>query len=101
MVRPGQSAYRVIPTSTSSSRSGEVAGQATLDQDPVVPGSAESQALVGAGAGAGSGSSTSQNSSSGSAAGQNGPLQGSQGSHPGASTPSFWNRVASTLEFWR
>jgi cell division protein FtsB len=98
MVRPGQTAYRVIPTSKSSSTSGAVVGQGTLDQGPVVPGSAESQALVGAADG--STSTGSQDASAGSTSGQNSSSQGSQGSRSGTSTPSFWNRVASTLEFW-
>jgi cell division protein FtsB len=99
MVRPGQTAYRVIPTSTSASQSGSVVGQGTLDQGPVVPGSVESQALVGAATG--NGSSGVEGSSSGANAAQDTSSQGSQGGHSGSSSPTFWNRVLSTLEFWR
>jgi cell division protein FtsB len=98
MVRPGQTAYRVIPTSTSASQSGSVVGQGTLDQGPVVPGSAESQALVGAATGNGS---SGVGDSAGANAGQEPSAEGSQGGHSGTSSPTFWNRVLSTLEFWR
>jgi cell division protein FtsB len=99
MVRPGQTAYRVIPTSSSASEAGSVVGQGTLDQGPVVPGSEESQALVGAATG--NGSSGAGGTSAGANAGQDPSSQGSQGGHSGGSSPRFWNRVLSTLEFWR
>jgi cell division protein FtsB len=42
MTRPGQTAYRVIPTSSQQKSGGAQTGSGTLDQGPIVPGTSGS-----------------------------------------------------------
>jgi cell division protein FtsB len=92
MVRPGQTAYRVLPSSSAGS-----SGHSALDQGPVVPGSPQSQALVGADpAAAAPGSGGSGGNSTG-ASGTEGAGSASAGRGP----PGLWSRVLASLEFWR
>lgn len=92
MVPPGQKAYVILPPPGSSPATVAGSGHVPLDGPPVVPGSAQSQALLGVG-GAGPPSA---------------PATRSAARHT-ATTPagsarnsgSFWSRVLHSLEFWR
>lgn len=101
LVSPGSQAYEILPVPGSSASAAQTSGHVPLDEPPVVPGSARSQALLGAGAlapiTAGAASRTSSaNDSSGGAS-----TTGGRGG--GELTPKggFWTRVADTLAFWR
>jgi cell division protein FtsB len=94
LVRPGQTAYTVLPHSGSPQTSATSSGHSTLDQGPVAPGSSESEALLGGGV------STSTGSSSGSP-GVSSVSGQAQTATPPKSTPGLWSRVLGTLEFWR
>ena len=94
LVRPGQTAYTVLPHSGSPQSSATSSGHSTLDQGPVAPGSSESEALLGGGV------STSTGSSSASSGGPSVSGQG-QTASLAKSTPGLWSRVLGTLEFWR
>ncbi len=101
LVSPGSQAYEILPAPGSSGSASQGSGHVPLDGPPVVPGSAQSQALLGAGAlsGVAPGATTAGSASGGNAA--EGRPEGS--SHGGGITPKggFWTRVADTLEFWR
>jgi cell division protein FtsB len=88
MVRPGQTAYRILPTSSQESSNESLSGN--LDQGPVMPGSAQSLALDGAGPGLGQQPLTTP-----------GVTSGSPAIRSGSATPGLWSRVLGTLEFWR
>ena len=95
LVAPGSQAYEVLPASGSSVGSAQSSGDVPLDGPPVVPGSALSQALLGADVpavdtgSAGSGASTSAADD-----------HGGRRSPSGPSSDGFWTRVLRTLEFW-
>jgi len=96
LVAPGSQAYEVLPASGSSVGSAQSSGDVPLDGPPVVPGSALSQALLGADVpavdtgSAGSGASTSAADD-----------HGGRRSPSGPSSDGFWTRVLRTLEFWQ
>lgn len=94
LVRPGQTAYTVLPHSGSPQTSATSSGHSSLDQGPVAPGSSQSEALLGGGV------STSTGSSSGSSGVPSVSGHGRTAS-PAKSTPGLWSRVLGTLEFWR
>jgi cell division protein FtsB len=94
LVSPGSEAYEILPTSGSSSAAATASGHVPLDGPPVVPGSAQSEALLGAGA-----LLTSGSPGSGGAGVATAPKSRSA-SRAGGGEPGFWSRVASTLEFW-
>jgi hypothetical protein len=98
-VQPGQKAYDVLPAAGAPAASASLSGHVPLDGPPVVPGSAQSENLLGGGAdpvsalpGSASPTTTTGTGGSGSKAGS--------GSKTG-SGPDFWSRLAGTLEFWR
>jgi cell division protein FtsB len=91
MVPPGEKAYVILPPSGASPAVVAGSGHVPLEGPPVVPGSAQSQSLLGAGEAVASGDPaapqpTGRHASSSTAT-----------SHSG----SFWCRVLHTLEFWR
>jgi cell division protein FtsB len=94
MVSPGEKAYQVLPTADSPEAKSLASGHSALDQGPVAPGSAESQALLGD-----AGSETNSGSHPGTGA------SGDQASSPASvvqhRAPGLWGRVLNTLEFWR
>lgn len=93
-VEPGQKAYEVLPTSGSAPGAAALSGHVPLGGAPVVPGSARSDALLGAGsAGPAPSRATGPPGSGGRAAGN--------GSGSGESSPGFLGRMLHTLEFWR
>ncbi len=98
-VQPGQKVYTVLPPSGSPPGAAARSGYVPLDGPPVVPGSPESQALLGASglagdAGAGtSGSGSHRRSPPGTTSAGAAAL--SMTGH------GFWGRVGRTLEFWR
>jgi len=89
MVLPGQKAYTVVPSATSPS-SNASDGQSTIDQQPVDPGSSQSQDLLGDNVGGSSDSSGADDPSS----------QASRQTARASHTPGLWGRVLDTLEFW-
>ncbi len=96
LVRPGQKAYTVLPLPGSNGSSAASSGRSSLDQGPVSPGSAESQALLDGGDLTGSASRGGTSSgASGSGSSQ------AQAGHAAKSSPGLWGRVLGTLEFWR
>jgi cell division protein FtsB len=90
MVSPGEKAYEVLPAAGSQASKNLSSGHSLLDQGPVAPGSAQSQALLGD-----AGSTNSSGSSS--VPGHVGDSQSAGAKH---STPGLWGRVLNTLEFW-
>ncbi len=93
LVRPGQTAYTVLPLPGSLEPPQTSSGHSSLDQGPVAPGSAQSEALLGDGGSGAPGSSPDPSASSGSSQGQAGATA--------KSVPGLWSRVLGTLEFWR
>ncbi len=96
LVAPGSQAYEVLPASGSSVGSAQSSGHVPLDGPPVVPGSALSQALLGAGVPAVGAGSAGSGASTSTAADQSGRQSGSDAS----TSTGFWTRVLRTLEFW-
>ncbi|MGO9341515.1 MAG: FtsB family cell division protein [Acidimicrobiales bacterium] len=94
LVRPGQTAYSILPPAGSLKSSPASSGHSSLDQGPVAPGSAQSEALLGDG---GPATTASSPGSSGTGSGN---AQG-QGDATAKSVPGLWSRVLGTLEFWR
>jgi cell division protein FtsB len=94
LVRPGQTAYTVLPLPGSLESPQTSSGHSSLDQGPVAPGSAQSEALLGDGGSAATGSSPGSSGASSAAA------QGQAGT-TAKSVPGLWSRVLGTLEFWR
>lgn len=86
LVPSGDKAYDILPTPGSSGASAAGTGHVPLNGPPVVPGSGESQALLGLG-------------SSGPSA--RGEVAGTTNSGHAPATPGLWGRVLDTLEFWR
>lgn len=101
LVSPGSQAYEILPVLGSSDSAAQGSGHVPLDGPPVVPGSAQSQALLGAGALSAVARGATSAGSASDGQGGGGRRQGS--SHGGGITPKggFWTRVADTLEFWR
>ncbi len=98
LVRPGQKAYTVLPLPGSMHSSAASSGHSSLDQAPVAPGSAESEALLGYGGlnGAGNHGDSSPSTNQG-----QGQAQGQAQAQAGSSTKSahgLWGRVLDTLE---
>jgi cell division protein FtsB len=89
LVPPGQKAYVVLPPSGASPSAVAGSGHVPLEGPPVVPGSAQSQALLGLGT-----TSTTAPAPNHSATGHGAPVASSTGG-------GFWHRVLRTLEFWR
>jgi len=94
LVRPGQTAYTVLPPPGSLKSTPASSGHSSLDQGPVAPGSSQSEALLGDGGSAAGGSSP------GSSGADAGTAQG-QGQTNAKTVPGLWSRVLGTLEFWR
>jgi cell division protein FtsB len=90
-VRNGQRAYAILPSSTGSSSGSSGTGQVPLNEPPVVPGSARSQALVGVVAPAGP--TTGPHASKGAG-------RGSSAGTSDAEPRGYWARVVRSLEFW-
>jgi hypothetical protein len=90
LVPPGQKAYVILPPPGASAAAVAGSGHVPLQGPPVVPGSAQSQALLGVGA---PGPSTSRARTS---SARRGNPAGSA-----AAPGSFWSRVEHALEFWR
>jgi cell division protein FtsB len=86
MVSPGEKAYEVLPAAGTKESENLSSGHSLLDQRPVAPGSAESQALLG-----------DAGSTSSSGSGNAGSSQGAGVKH---GAPGLWSRVLNTLEFW-
>ncbi|MHB8682068.1 MAG: septum formation initiator family protein [Acidimicrobiales bacterium] len=87
MVPPGDKAYVILPPAGSSAAAIAGSGHVPLDGPPVVPGSPQSQALLGGGVPASSSSAGSRSAAA--------------SPHAGAkSGGGFWSRVLHTLEFW-
>ncbi len=85
LVPPGSKAYDILPASSASGSTSPAAGNAVpLEGPPVVPGSKESQALLGVDPG-----------------GFQWPAVTSAASVGSSSGPGYWSRVLSNLEFWR
>lgn len=102
LVPPGQEAYAILPDSGSSSTAVADTGHVPLGDSPVVPGSAQSQALLGLGGSYAAGSDPATTPS-----GSEPARSGSVSSHDASSSSAagapggFWSRVVRTLEFWR
>jgi cell division protein FtsB len=94
LVRPGQTAYKVLPLPGSLESPQTSSGHSSLDQGAVAPGSAQSEALLGDGGPAATGSPP------GSSGAPSGTAQGQAGT-TAKSVPGLWSRVLGTLEFWR
>jgi cell division protein FtsB len=95
LVKPGQTAYDILPPAGSSSSGVTEAGHVPLDEAPVVPGSRRSEELLGAGVVNAPSSSTSRASTETHVANAaSAPSSESKGSG------GFWSRVGHTLEFW-
>lgn len=92
MVPPGQKAFVILPPPGASPATVAGSGHVPLDGPPVVPGSAQSQALLGVG-GAAPSSGTSMRAAA------RHTTASSAGS--ARSSGSFWSRVVHSLEFWR
>jgi cell division protein FtsB len=94
LVRPGQTAYDILPPPGTTSSNAIASGHVPLDEAPVVPGSRRSEELLEAGvAGA-----TVPASSGSTGADQ---VRGSTAPAPArAGAGGFWSRVGHTLEFW-
>lgn len=86
MVPPGDKAYDILPAPGSPASAGEGSGHVPLDGPPVVPGSSQSQELLGVDPGTVTDASG----------------QGSSGTRPAgaAARGGFWSRVIHNLEFW-
>jgi cell division protein FtsB len=94
LVRPGQTAYTVLPLPGSSQSSGTSSGHSSLDQGPVAPGSSESEALLGGAVATGAGSSADPSGAT-AVTSEGGAARSVK------STPGLWTRVLGSLEFWR
>lgn len=92
LVPPGQKAYVLLPPAGSSSAAVIGSGHVPLGTGAVVPGSAQSRALLGL-------SDVGSRSSSGATASRSNAGRSSSRSSPAPT--GFWGRVARTLEFWR
>jgi len=100
LVKPGQKAYEILPAPGKKASTVITAGHVPLDEGPVVPGSRQSEELLGLGGvsaptggslrptGDGSVHDTGRGSGTGTG---NGDSLGAR---------SFWSRVAHSLEFW-
>jgi hypothetical protein len=86
LVPNGDKAYDILPAPGTSAGTASSTGLVPLNGPPVVPGSGESQSLLGL--------ASSHSSSQGAVAGK-------AGSGHAAATPGLWGRVLDTLEFWR
>ena len=86
LVPNGDKAYDILPASGSSATAGTSSGHVPLNGPPVVPGSSQSEALLGLSAGNPTSSST---------------LSGSSNATHTPAVPGLWGRVRNTLEFWR
>jgi hypothetical protein len=100
LVKQGQRAYDILPSSGTSSSPAADSGHVPLNQGPVAPGSRRSQELLSAGLGSASagGSATSRSSSKT----VTGPATTGSRSPSTRSTGAggFWSRVGHTLAFW-
>ena len=93
LVPPGQKAYVILPPPGASPSAVAGSGHVPLEGPPVVPGSAQSQALLGVGpAGPTAGASQGRPARGTARAGSSGSA---------IAGGSFWSRVVRTLEFWR
>jgi len=90
LVPSGQKAYVVLPPSGATAAQVAGSGHVPLEGPPVVPGSAQSEALLGL-----STATTPATSASGPAPGAHRTAANGHGS------AGFWARVLRTLEFWR
>ena len=97
LVPSGQKAYVILPPVGSSATTVSGSGHVPLGTPPVVPGSAESRELLGLAPPVASGGSWSASSMKHASA-SHPPDHDGQGTDP---TGGFWDRVVSTLEFWR
>jgi septum formation initiator len=107
LVRPGQTAYDILPPPGAVANEAIQAGHVPLDEAPVVPGSRRSQELLGAGVvNPTSAASTSPGSTAGSTTPAITPAGSRSSSSTARSAPArlptggFWSRVGATLEFW-
>lgn len=92
-IEPGQKAYIVVPSGSSRSGAGHSeAGDASLSAPVAAPGSPSSADAVG----------TSSQPYDGSASTSGGPasMRSSRPPSDRGGSPSFWSRVAHSLEFW-
>lgn len=101
LVSPGSQAYEILPASGSSSSASSNSGHVPLDGPPVVPGSVQSQQLLGAGAVSISGLLASSSTGSIPSSTSNGHSVQQSSRASAAKVGGFWSRVAHTLEFWR
>ncbi len=92
LLPPGEQVYNVIP----APGSGESSAVVPLGGGPVVPGSPESAARLGAAPAGSSAPGTESSGSGGSASAHGGPAQDGRP----ATDRGFWARVTRTLEFW-
>jgi len=86
LVPRGQRAFTVLPPPAGAQRTRSV-GQVPLNEAPVVPGSAQSEALLGV------------TPSTAAAHGRH-PRPSGHGAQAGAEPKGYWSRVIKTLEFW-
>jgi cell division protein FtsB len=100
LVRPGQRAYAILPPAGSGSSTVNDAGHVPLNQAPVVPGSRQSQELLGAGAGSVTPAEASARTSGSQTRGERSLAAGGAPQGTQQDTGGFWSRVAHTLEFW-
>jgi cell division protein FtsB len=100
LVKQGQRAYDILPSSGTSSSPAADSGHVPLNQAPVAPGSPRSQELLSAGLGRASAGGSATGSSAGKTT--TGTTSGGSGTRPAPATGSggFWSRVGHTLAFW-
>lgn len=99
MVPPGQKAYVILPPPGSSASAVAGSGHVPLEGAPVVPGSSESQQLLGLQSTTPDSTATADGSRSTGSAGS--AHHSSHASTSSQAPSSFWGRVVRTLEFWR
>jgi cell division protein FtsB len=94
-VPKGQRVYDILPATSASGSAAAASGQVPLDEGPVVPGSARSQALIGVVAPAGS---VGPAPSSAHSKDTEDSLSSDDVAAP--ESHSYWGRVVQSLEFW-
>jgi hypothetical protein len=101
LVKPGQKAYEILPAAAGTTASdAPTAGHVPLDEGPVVPGSRQSEELLGAGAVSTATASTPGSTASGSVQTATKRSATASGNGNSLGAKSFWSRVAHSLEFW-
>ena len=98
LVEPGQKAYDILPAPGKAAPKAAAAGHVPLNEPPVVPGSRQSEELLGAGVISAPAVNTPAPAATPKTVG--GTAQGSAVAANPLGARSFWSRVGHSLEFW-